>query len=184
MVSHLSLSGSQVEIGSGLARAAIAAFGAAPCPIRPALERARRRWDQANWPEHHDRRRGMAAVFGVAEDDPSLCIDDLHGFPVTAGCSAVWCPPGAAAGAAVVRNFDIPTSVIDTWPHAERPGRAALSRPHVVQLHPASGMSSVSITGNNLSGCLEGINEAGLCVVELADGQSDASRLLLRARRG
>jgi Acyl-coenzyme A:6-aminopenicillanic acid acyl-transferase len=175
-VSHLTLSGSQAEIGSGLARAAIAMFGAVPRAIEPALERARRRWDEANWPEQHDRRRGMAAVFGVAEEDPSLCIDDLHGFPVTTGCSAVWCPPGTRTDAAVVRNFDIHTSVIHVPEDDGNLGRAALSRPHVVQLHPARGMSSVSITGNNLNGCLEGINEAGLCVVELADGQSAAIR--------
>ncbi|SNY48050.1 hypothetical protein SAMN05421748_108279 [Paractinoplanes atraurantiacus] len=137
--------GTQAEIGFALAGAAIEVYGSTPRPVKPVLGRARRRWFEVNWPEHHERSRGMAAAFGVAYDDPSLCVDELNGLPLPGGCSAVWCPPR------VVRNFDIHASVIETAP----------VRPHVVEMHPEQGLSSVAITGNNLSGCLEGINEAG-----------------------
>lgn len=117
----------------------------------------------------------MAAAFGVAEDDVSLCVDDLNRAQLSGGCSAVWCPPKASSRPLVVRNFDIHSSVIDV---ASVPGAGhrlpVLSRPHVVEMHPDKGLSSVAVTGNNLSGCLEGINESGLCVVELADGQGAA----------
>ncbi len=177
VVSHLVVSGSQTEMGFQLARAAAGAYRSAPRPIAPALGRARRRWFERNWPEQHERCHGMAAAFSVAEDDASLCVDDLNGFPIPGGCSAVWCPPKASAGSMVVRNFDIHVSMIDTDPVPHIGQRLpVLSRPHVVEMHPDKGQSSVVITGNNLSGCLEGINEAGLCVVELADGQGDTLR--------
>ncbi|WP_416904444.1 C45 family autoproteolytic acyltransferase/hydolase [Micromonospora echinospora] len=175
VVSHLVVSGSHAEIGSGLARAAIHAYGSAPRPIMPTLGRARQRWFEANWPEHHERCQGMAAAFGVTAGDPSLCVDELNGFPLPGGCSAVWSPPTPAVPAMVVRNFDIHASVIDTAPVRQAGQRLpALARPYVVEMRPDRGLSSVAITGNNLSGCLEGINEAGLCVVELADGQDDS----------
>jgi predicted choloylglycine hydrolase len=141
----------------------------------PTLGRARQRWFEANWPEHHERCQGMAAAFGVTAGDPSLCVDELNGFPLPGGCSAVWSPPSVTASAKVVRNFDIHASVIDT-DAARHAGQRlpALARPHVVEMRPDRGLSSVAITGNNLGGCLEGINEAGLCVVELADGQDDS----------
>jgi predicted choloylglycine hydrolase len=177
VASHLVVRGTQAEIGFALARASIDAYGSAPRPVKPVLGRARKRWFEANWPEHHERCRGMAAAFGVADDDPSLCVDALNGLPLPGGCSAVWCPPSPTVPATIVRNFDIHTSVIETEP-AARVGQhlPALARPYVLEMHPDRGLSSVAITGNNLSGCLEGINEAGLCVVELADGQGDTIR--------
>ncbi|XVU28757.1 carcinine hydrolase/isopenicillin-N N-acyltransferase family protein [Actinoplanes sp. CA-054009] len=157
--------GTQAEIGFALARAAIGAYGSAPRSVAAVAGRARRRWFEVNWPEHRERSRGMAAAFGVDDDDPALCVDELNGLPLPGGCSAVWSPPR------VVRNFDIHSSVIETAPVEHGQRLPALARPHVVEMHPDEGLSSVAITGNNLSGCLEGINEAGLCVVELADGQ-------------
>jgi Acyl-coenzyme A:6-aminopenicillanic acid acyl-transferase len=85
---------------------------------------------------------------------------------------------GVRRGSAPVRswseNFDIPASLIDAAPvPAPSAGQRlpVLSRPHVVEMRPDKGLPSVAITGNNLSGCLEGINRAGVCVVALADGQ-------------
>ncbi|MBB2948743.1 hypothetical protein FB565_008529, partial [Actinoplanes lutulentus] len=163
VVSHLVVRGTQAEIGFALARAAADVYGSTPRPVAPVLGRARRRWFAANWPEHHQRTLGMAAAFGVsAESAGSLCVDDLNGLPLPGGCSAVWCPPDG-----IVRNFDIHESVIETTtPAHTRQRLPALARPHVVEMHPADGLSSVAITGNNLSGCVEGINEAGLAVVE------------------
>lgn len=175
MVRHLVLTGSQSAIGFQLARAAANTYGSAPHPIPPVLGRARHRWFEQNWPEHYDRCRGMAAALGVADDDVSLCVDNLGGLPLASGCSAVWHIPSTSGQPIIVRNFDIHTSVIDTAPEPDVEGPLpALARPYVVEMHPDAGLSSVAITGNNLSGCLEGINQAGLCVVELSDGQGDS----------
>ncbi|MEU8238349.1 C45 family peptidase [Actinoplanes missouriensis] len=174
-VSHLVLRGTPEQIGYGLARAAAGVYGSAPRRMPPVLGRARRRWFAVNWPEHHERARGMAAAFGV-DDDPSLCVDDLNGMPLAGGCSAVWSPPSGAEPAVIARNFDIHESVIGTAPPPAGQRLPALARPHVVEMHPDRGLSSVAVTGNNLSGCLEGINEAGLAVVELADGQGGTIR--------
>ncbi|MFF5076423.1 carcinine hydrolase/isopenicillin-N N-acyltransferase family protein [Actinoplanes sp. NPDC000266] len=157
-------------MGFALARAAAGVYGSAPRPVAAVVGRARRRWFEVNWPEHRERSRGMAAAFGVDDDDPALCVDELNGPPLPGGCSAVWCPPR------VVRNFDIHESVIETTPPAHGQRLPALARPHVVEMHPDQGLASVAVTGNNLSGCLEGINEAGLCIVELADGQGETIR--------
>jgi hypothetical protein len=59
VASHLVVRGTQAEMGFALARAAIDAYGSTPRPAAPVLGRARQRWFAANWPEHHERSRGM-----------------------------------------------------------------------------------------------------------------------------
>ena len=47
-----------------------------------------------------------------------------------------------------------------------------MSRPYVVETHPDDGRAAVVVVGGDLSGCFDGINDAGLAVALFADDES------------
>lgn len=180
-VRHLTVTGTQVEIGHTLAREAKDHYGWRPAPADPTISRARRAWFQRHWPQHHARMAGAAEVAGVALEDDGVHLDGLTGLPVDSGCSATWCAPSATTDGhtLVGRNYDLFTvgwqqlfALLSggSGPEHEPP---AASRPYVVTTVPDDGPATTFVTMNELDGCMEGINEHGLAVVILiADAET------------
>jgi hypothetical protein len=178
-VRHLTVSGSQTDIGRALAEAARDHYGWRPLPADPTLSKARRTWFERNWPQHHARMAGAAAVAGVSGE--RFHLDGLTGLPLGSGCSATWCAPSATTDGhgLVGRNYDFFTVGMrqlfammtgDTGPDHEPP---AASRPYVITSVPDDGPATTVVTMNELDGCMEGINEHGLAVVLLiADAEN------------
>jgi hypothetical protein len=180
-VRHLTVSGSQAEIGRALAEEARDSYSWRPLPADPTISRARRAWFERHWPQHHARMAGAAEVAGVAVDADEVHLDGLTGLPAGSGCSATWCAPSATTeGHGLVgRNYDFFTVGMQqlfalmsggAGPEHEPP---AASRPYVVTSVPDDGPATTVVTMNELDGCTEGINEHGLAVVLLiADAEN------------
>lgn len=178
-VRHLTVSGSQAEIGRVLAEEARDHFGWRPLPADPVVSRARRTWFERNWPQHHARMAGAAEGAGVPLDQ--FHLDGLTGLPVGSGCSATWCAPSATTDGhpLVGRNYDFFTLGMrqlfalmagGAGPEQEPP---AAARPYVITSVPDDGPATTIVTMNELDGCTEGINEHGLAVVLLiADAEN------------
>ncbi|MEV4174152.1 C45 family peptidase [Nonomuraea sp. NPDC049709] len=170
LVTHLTLTGSQVEIGRTLTEEA-RRLGWAPAPADPVVNRARRSWFERHWPQHHARMDGAAAALGLDPDQDELALDGLSFIPEGSGCSAMWVPPSAATDGhgRVGRNYDFfPTTASEIMGGTPRPGELPMSsRPYVITTIPDEGLSSTVITMNDLDGCMDGINSAGLAVMLL-----------------
>lgn len=180
-VVHLTVDGSQVEIGRALAAEARQRYGWTPVPADPTMARARRAWFERHWPQHHARMRGAAEAIGVDLERDQVHLDGQSWLPEGSGCSATWCPPSTTAeGHGLVgRNYDFFTIgwgelfallAGESGPEKEPP---MSSRPYVVTTVPDDGPATTVITMSELDGCTEGINEHGLAVVMLlADAES------------
>ncbi|GIH89805.1 C45 family autoproteolytic acyltransferase/hydrolase [Planobispora siamensis] len=181
-VRYLTVRGSQREIGRALAEEARAVSRWRPAPADPVAHAGRMAWFDKHWPQHHERILGIAEVFGV--DPLTSHVEGLPGLPGGSGCSVVWSP--AAAGpdgrTRIGRNYDFFTMGMtrlirsmtgeDPGPSDEPP---MASRPYVIATIPDEGLSSTVITMNELDGCMEGINAAGLTVALLiADAEATA----------
>jgi hypothetical protein len=59
-----------------------------------------------------------------------------------------------------------------------------MSRPYVIETYPDEGRASIVVTGLDLSGCFEGVNDAGLAVVLFADDESVTLRPAYQAQAG
>ncbi|MFE3452163.1 C45 family autoproteolytic acyltransferase/hydrolase [Nonomuraea sp. NPDC059194] len=172
LVRHLTVRGDQFEIGKALAREARTRSGWAPRPGDQTVNRARMAWFERFWPQHHERLDGVAAAFDLDPDRDDLVLDGLNALPAGSGCSALWCPPSAATDGhgRIARNYDfftLTTSEI-MMGQAAVPGELPMaSRPYVITTVPDEGLASTVITMNELDGCMDGVNEAGLAVVLL-----------------
>ncbi|WP_211266850.1 C45 family autoproteolytic acyltransferase/hydolase [Nonomuraea candida] len=178
LVTHLTLTGGQHEIGRALAEEA-RRLGWSPQPIDPAVSRARRTWFERHWPQHHARMDGAAEALGLDPEQDELALDCLGFLPEDSGCSALWVPPSAATDGhgRVGRNYDFfPTTTSEVMGGQPRPGELPMaSRPYVITTIPDEGLSSTVITMSVLDGCMDGINSAGLAVMLLiADFESAA----------
>ncbi|MGW2217316.1 C45 family autoproteolytic acyltransferase/hydrolase [Nonomuraea sp. NPDC001684] len=176
LVTHLTVTGSQFEIGRVLTEEA-RRLGWSPRTADPAVIRARMSWFERNWPQHHARMDGAAAALGLDPDQDELALDGWNYVPAGAACSALWCPPSASADGhgRVGRNYDFflhTTSQLMGEP--ARPGELPMAaRPYVISTVPDDGLASTVITMNSLDGCIDGINEAGLAVMLLiADAET------------
>jgi hypothetical protein len=189
LVHGLAVAGTQREIGAAIAAEVLAVFPPiGGDPIDPLLRRARRRWAELHWPEHARRTLGHADALGVDPADDRVDHMDLVGLPLGAGCSALWCPPAATRDghSRIGRNFDFRTgSVMEAFapPAADgaRPAASVhppmMSRPYVIESQPTDGgLRTVVVAACDFTGCFEGINEAGLAVVLLADDESTGLR--------
>jgi hypothetical protein len=178
LVHHLTLTGSHFEIGRALTEEA-RRLGWSPMPVDPVVGRARRTWFERHWPQHHARMDGAAAALGLDPDQDELALDGLSYIPEGSGCSALWIPPSAAddGHGRVGRNYDFfPTTTSEIMGGTPRPGELPMaSRPYVITTVPGEGLSTTVITMNDLDGCMDGINSAGLAVMLLiADFESAA----------
>lgn len=170
LVTHLTLTGSQVEIGRALTEEA-RRLGWAPTPADPIVNRARRTWFERHWPQHHARMDGAAAALGLDPDQDELALDGLNYIPEGSGCSALWVPPSAAPDGhgRVGRNYDFfPWTTSEVMGAAPGPNELPMaSRPYVITTVPDEGLASTVITMNDLDGCMDGVNSAGLAVMLL-----------------
>jgi hypothetical protein len=187
-VRHLVLRGGQGEIGRALAVEVRDSFLQAPSPSDRVLNRARRRWFADNWPEHYARMGGVASAFGVDPLDDDACATELPAVPFQAGCSALWSPPASSADGhgRIGRNFDFMTgSALDAAGLPPDPAQPPMmSRPYVIESYPDDGRASLVVAGADLSGCFEGMNDAGLAVVLFADDESSTLRPALQLQAG
>lgn len=175
-VRHLTVRGTQEEIGRALAEEAREAYGWAPVAADPRMGRARRDWFAREWPRQAARLRGAARAAGLDPDRTDVHLDGLTRPPDGSGCSAAWCPPGLLG-----RNYDFFTIgwaqmfalMTGATPPAHETPMA--SRPYVITSRPDDGPATVVLTMDTLDGCMEGVNEHGLAVVLLlADAESAA----------
>ncbi|MFC4006786.1 C45 family autoproteolytic acyltransferase/hydrolase [Nonomuraea purpurea] len=171
LVHHLTLSGSQYEIGQVLTEEA-RRLGWSPTQMNPVMNRARRTWFERHWPQHHARMDGAAAVLGLDPDQDEVALDAMSYIPQGSGCSAMWIPPSASAdgNGRVGRNYDFffPATTSEIMGGTPRPGELPIgSRPYVITTVPDEGLATTVITMNELDGCMDGINSAGLAVMLL-----------------
>jgi hypothetical protein len=186
---HLTVRGTQRDIGRALAEEALVRFPAVDAPLDAALNRARRKWTEQNWPQHYARMAGIADAMGVDLLDDAVNAMDLPALPFAPGCSVVWCPPGIADDGhpRLARNLDFRTdSAFDVIglpsEHVQPP---MMSEPYVIETHPTDGgLAAVVLVACDFSGCFEGINEAGLAVALLADDESTTLRPALQMQAG
>ncbi len=180
-VRHVVAGGSQVEIGRALAEQARSVYGWTPAPADRAKARARRRWFERNWPQHHARMQGVAEVFGIDYAADAVHLDGIGGVPNGSGCSAGYLPPQATAeGSALLgRNYDFFTTSAEALfgmlagKPVEDASPPMASHPYVLSSTPDDGPATTVLTMDELDGCMEGVNEHGLAVALLiADAET------------
>ena len=165
-VHHLELRGTQVEIRAALAAEACQHFGwRPPTAGDPVRNRARRKWFERNWPEHHARMAGVAKGFDLDIDDDALDFANVMAEPFNGNCSGVWCSSllGDDGHARLGRNLDFSTRTLSEMLGAppEPEERRVLSRPFVIETYPDVGYAAIVCTVGDLTSCLNGINEKG-----------------------
>lgn len=174
-VRHVRLAGSQRQIGRELAAAVHGEHGDAvrPRACDPDIERVRRRWFGLHFPALLERSSGVADHFGIDSADCSVSLDQLGTIARPPACSATVYPPGTTADghAVLARNMDFPTGTWSEFLGREpRPGeRSMVADPWIVELHPDHGRSSICVGFGDPFGGMDGVNDAGLAVVLLAD---------------
>jgi hypothetical protein len=194
-VFELSLAGSHAAIGRALAHEARSQFGFAPRPADPLVARARRRWFERNWPQHHARMIGVAECFGLDPECDAVDVSDLDLVTGRFGCSVAVCPPRTTADGRgrIGRNFDFFTGswreLLALLGAPASPGAAPeppmASRPYVLRVAPEHGPACTAINFFGFDGCMEGINADGLAVaLLLADVRTVAPPAAPRPRAG
>jgi acyl-CoA:6-aminopenicillanic acid acyl transferase len=166
-VRHLVLRGTNEEIGRALAEIAQERYGAhAERASDPLRIRAQRRYIETAFPILADRMRGVAAAFGLRQDDDAWDHSQLAYADLEAGCSIVHLPRQATAdGQSVVgRDYDFSTGSLNFG--FLEPGKLhPTARPYLVELHPDRGYASIAMVAYDLlSGALDGMNSEGLTV--------------------
>ncbi|WP_031466301.1 C45 family peptidase [Sciscionella sediminilitoris] len=174
-VRELIATGSQTSIGHAVATAALTEHDWRPRPATTWLARARRRWFEREWPQHHARMRGTAEALGIDPDADLVHVDGLSSVPTGSACSASYCLPSSTVGGhgLLGRNYDFFTAsatelfgMLTGEPvHSDKPPMA--SAPYLITSRPDDGPATTVLTMNELDGCMDGINEHGLTVVLL-----------------
>jgi predicted choloylglycine hydrolase len=195
-VRHLTMRGTNYEIGYSLGEIAMQRHGRHPdTHLRgdPRYVRARRHYIQQTYPILWERMRGVAAAYVLdAHDDRYDFSMLLYGVDLPQGadrqtmlplgCSVVYYPPTvtASGSAYLSRNFDFSIgSVADIFglPVADNAALEPMVRhPYVLELDPSDGgYASIAIHAYDLlSGTIDGMNEAGLVVSLMADEEAMA----------
>jgi predicted choloylglycine hydrolase len=182
LVKHLTLRGSNLDIGRKLAEIAQQEHGVNLTPLSAADRlklRVLRNYMARNFPVHYERMCGVAAFYGATPESDAVDFSGLfYDIGAGAGCSVVFYPPQfTASGRGVLsRNYDFTTGTLDG--RAPPPGQpAATSRPYVLELYPERGYASLAICAYDLvGGAIDGINSEGLCVALLADDESASTQ--------
>jgi hypothetical protein len=195
-VRHLSLRGTNYEIGRAIGEIAIQRHERRPeAHLRgfPRHVRARRHYIRQEYPILWERMRGVAAAFALDVNDDNYDFSMLlYGtdLPKTVnpqamppiGCSVVYYPPTTTASrsAYLSRNFDFSIgSIADIFGIPTPIGtqlEPMVRHPYILELHPEDGgYDSIAIQAYDLlSGTVDGINGAGLVVSIMADEEAMA----------
>ncbi len=189
-VRHLTMHGTNFEIGHKLAKLAIERYNRSPADYvaNPIYAKARRVYYQRNYPIHWERVRGVAAAFDLDPDDDGYDLTTLFynvDVPLQApGCSVVYYPPSATVGGRgyLSRNYDFSIGTLaDVMqmplpPEVKSQMSPVMSEPYIMEWYPQDGgYASLAIHAfDTLSGTLDGFNSAGLVVSILADEEAMA----------
>jgi hypothetical protein len=186
-VRHLTIGGTNFEIGRTLGALAVERYGQTPDDLvaDPVYARARRVYMQHHYPIHAERMNGVAAAFDLDPDDDRYDLTGLAhltDLPQAAtGCSVVYYPPATTVTGHgyLSRNYDfVVGSMADLMmvpePPDANPAPAVMSEPYIMEWHPDNGgYASLAIHAfDTVSGTIDGINGAGLVVAMLADEES------------
>ncbi|MBK1783339.1 C45 family peptidase [Prauserella cavernicola] len=180
-VRGLRLTGTQADIGRGLAEAARDTYGWRPVPAEPRRARARLDWFAEHWPQHHGRLLGAASAAGL-DPDAAVYLDHFTGVPEGSACSVTFAPPWMTdeRRGLVGRNYDFFLSspealfaMLGGQMPGEDNGVPMASRPFVLTSVPDDGPATTVLTMNELDACMEGVNEHGVAVALLiADAEN------------
>jgi predicted choloylglycine hydrolase len=189
-VRHLTIHGTNFEIGHQLGKLAIERYGQSldHYEANPVYARARRVYFQRNYPVHWERMRGVAAAFGLDPNDERYDLTDLFykiDVPGQApGCSVVYYPPSttASGGGYLSRNYDFSIGTmadvmgLPLPPEVRNQMSPVMSEPYMMEWHPEDGgYASLAMHAfDTLSGTLDGINSAGMAVAIMADEEAIA----------
>lgn len=187
-VRHLTVRGTNFEIGRRLGELAIQRYGTSPADYLsdPVYARARRAYFQRNYPIHWERVRGVAAALGLDPNDEHYDLTGLRyhlGTPSQSlGCSVVYYPPSTTASGSgyLSRNYDFSTGTIADLlrlplpPEIKKQMSPVMSEPYIMEWYPEDGgYSSLAIHAFELlSGSLDGLNSEGLVVSIMADEEA------------
>lgn len=179
---HVSLRGTNREIGYAIASIARDVFDASPLySPDPTVAAAIHAYFREHYPIHGERLLGAADAYGIPEGDPLANFVGLPFLIPLSGCSAASVAPGrtenghamlskhmdfsrafggrTATGGADVSSKDLPTA----------------SRPYFFEIHPDEGYASMyTCQYDLLTGVHDGVNSEGLGVALLADDETIA----------
>ncbi|MFI6300975.1 C45 family autoproteolytic acyltransferase/hydrolase [Amycolatopsis thailandensis] len=166
-VRHLTLRGTQAEIGHALGVETKERSDWTPPPADPIVAKARRVWFERNWPQYAERVAGFAGAYGLPAD-AAVSFDNASALPAGSGCSALW------TGSTLGRNYDFFTlswsqlgAVMAGADPVDDGTVPMASRPYVLTTIPDDGIASTSLSMSTVDGAMEGVNEAGLVVALL-----------------
>ena len=174
-VRHVVLKGTNFDIGKKIGELAKRDGVRITPSENRILNRAKREYMVKNYPIHHERMRGLAAAYGLNINDDSYDLSGLFQKQMAPpGCSVVFYPASATESGHNIlsRNYDFSTGdIAGRRPQAGR--LAMMARPLLVEIHPDTGYSSLSLCAfEYLGGVLDGINSEGLAVAILAEEES------------
>lgn len=188
-VYHLTMRGTNFEIGQKLTELAIERYGvsSAKREAEPIYSQARRTYLQRNHPIFWERMRGVASVLDLDPNDNgydfSVLGRRLAGPLPRIGCSVVYYPPTTMANGSgyLSRNYDFSAGTMadvvpmPVPPEIKKQMPRVMSELYIMEWHPEDGgYASLAIHGfDMLSGTLDGINSAGLVVSIMEDGQAN-----------
>ncbi|GGG13873.1 C45 family autoproteolytic acyltransferase/hydolase [Paenibacillus aceti] len=175
-VRHLTLKGSNYEIGQHLAAMAQTRYNIhIPSKPQQALpNRCQRKYILDHYPLYYERMRGMAKALNIHLEDDDYNLNELMYRVDPFGCSAVYYPPSKTetGHGMLSRNFDYWLLALDGQ-EASPDNPAMLSEPYIIELYPDEGYASLCTTNYDLAGAvLDGINEKGLVVAVFSDDES------------
>jgi len=193
-VRWLMMSGAHHDLGCDLAIRGADRYGWRPATARdPKLVRARKAWFEEHWPAQAGRMRGSALACSANYEDDTLELGRVPYLASLGGCSVAWHPHGRTVDGhgRLSRNYDFSIGTLDEYmatflangPVAgpvARPIPKQLpmtARPYVIETYPETGYATLLVRAYDLlSGCLDGMNSAGLVVALLADRDAVGAR--------
>ena len=177
-VRYLVLKGTDREIGYSLAELAKRELDTKlPKYAAPVYGQARRLYLQHNFPALWERSRGVAAAFGLSEDDNHYDTSALVFGMGSLACSAVYFPAHTTTNghALVCRNNDFYiVSAAQLFGKPERPQDLKLYEYLVINaLHPAKGNAALQLGSFDLLNLpTDGVNQHGLYAAGFTDQQA------------
>ena len=174
-VKHVVLKGSNFDIGRKIGEIAKKDGAVVSSSDNQIINRAKKEYMAKNYPEMHERMKGVAWSFGLDITDDSYDFTGLwQPHAILPACSVVFFPVGYTENSHSIlsRNYDFTTGDF-TGRKPQEGGLAVMARPILFEIHPDQGYSSLSLCAfDYLGGVLDCINSEGLVVAILAEEES------------